>query len=70
VASGCWFALPQWLKPPEPGVSRSLEETEAFMRAAAAQMSPPILALLVVHGISVSGGIAVLLKLLGGPDVR
>jgi hypothetical protein len=33
-------------------------------------MRRQILALLVVHGIRVSGGIAVLLKSLGGPEVR
>jgi hypothetical protein len=52
-----------WLKDAEPGLSNSLEETEAFVQASAAHMRRQILALLVVHGICVSGGIVLLLKL-------
>jgi hypothetical protein len=47
-----------------------LEETKASIRAAAVHMRRQILAMLVVHGACVSGGIVLLLKLIGCADVR
>jgi hypothetical protein len=58
------ITLPTWLRAPKPGLSNSLEETKAFIRASNAHMKRQIVALLVVHGIGVSGGIVLLLKLL------
>ena len=63
-------SLRTWLKAPDPGLSSSLEESKAFIDAAAVHLRRRILAMLVVHGVCVSGGIVLLLKLLGGPDVR
>ena len=63
-------ALRTWLKAPEPGLSSSLEETKAFIDAAAVYVRRQILVMLVVHGVCVSGGIVLLLKLFGGSDVR
>jgi hypothetical protein len=56
--------LPTWLQPPEPGLSNSLEESKAFIQASGAHMRRQILALWVVHGLCVSGGIVLLSKLL------
>jgi len=42
----------------------------AFIDAAAVYVRRQILVMLVVHGVCVSGGIVLLLKLFGGPDVR
>ena len=63
-------SLRRWLKAPEPGLSSSLEETRAFIHAAAVYVRRRILAMLVVHGVCVGGGIVLLLKLLGEPGVR
>ena len=64
------MTLRTWLKAPEPGLSSSLEETKAFIDATAIYVRRQILAMLVVHGVCVSGGIVLLLKLFGGPEVR
>jgi len=63
-------ALVRWLKAPEPGLSTSLEESKAFVDAAAAHMRRQVLTMLLVHGACVSGGIVLLLKVLCGEDVR
>jgi hypothetical protein len=62
-------SLPRSLKAPRPGFASYPEESKAF-DAGAVHRRRPILAMRVVHGQGVSGGIVLLSQLLGGPDVR